>query len=254
MLLAVSLLALAPTLTIADAQKQIGTIGINATGQGTSIGKGKGTSSFATLVLKGGAQSDGNGELKLNGLTGFLLIGSVNYTITGGQGDVSNKGKTEINGKTKGGDNKNDKNELVLHGTLQGTNVAFDSHESKLSSLYSLTLTGQANLTVNSTNSKNQQDENDNENEGEASTQTATLTSFVTLNNTVTKTQLNNQTITQTVTEPTNITVTTTKSLNQTITVTKTETIANTTITNTVTTTVANTTITTTLSGSTTGP
>jgi hypothetical protein len=38
------------------------------------------------------------------------------------------------------------RNELDLHGNIQGTNVAFNSPESKLSSLYFLSLTGQASL------------------------------------------------------------------------------------------------------------
>ena len=254
MLLSVALISLVPTLTIADAQKLTGTIGIKATGQATPIGQGKGTPSLAMLVLNGTVQSEGNGELKINSITGFLQIGSVNYTIASGQGQVNNGGKSEINAKTNGGKGKN---ELVLHGTIQGSNVAFDSHESKLSSLFFLSLTGHVTITMNtysSTSKSKSEVETEHQDEGNHSNQTVTETIFVTQNKTVFSTVNNNFTTTQNVTKQNNITVTVTKPVNTTITVTTTQTIANSTITKIVTTTVANTTFTTTLSSSTTGP
>lgn len=260
LLVAVSVLALAPTLTSASQQMQFGplefgTITINATGQATPLNKGKGSPSSAILSLNGSAYTQGNGGLRLDHLKGFLLIGSTNYTIPDGQGDVNNKGGTEINAQTNGG---NHKNELDLHGSIQGTNVAFNSPQSKLSSLYFLSLTGQASLTMKTvtfsaknhyynettTPFKNYHSKEENE--------TTTVTQ--TVNNTITEFQ--NQTVTQTVTQPQNITVTLTEYSNQTIIVTQTQTAQNSTVTETVTviTTVANTTITTTLSNSTTGP
>ncbi len=256
MLLSVALISLVPTLTIAEAQKPTGTIEIKATGQAIPIGQGTGTPSPAMLVLSGTVQSEGQGDLKIDSITDFLMIGSVNYTIAGGQGQVNNGGQSEISAKTSGGNGKND---LVLHGTIQGSNVAFDSHESKLSPLFFLSLTGHVTITMSTYSSTwNSKDENkvetEHQDEGNHSNQTVTETIFVTHNNTVFRTVNKNFTITQNVTKQNNITVTVTKTVNGTVTVKTTQTIANSTITKIVTTTVANTTFTTTLSGSTTGP
>jgi hypothetical protein len=259
LLVAVSVFALAPTLTSANQQTQFGTlefgtIAINATGQATPLNKGKGSPSSAMLSLNGTAYTQGNGELKLDHLKGFLLIGSTNYTILDGQGDVNNKGSTEINAQTNDG---NHKNELDLHGSIQETSVAFNSPQSKLSSLYFLSLTGQASLTMKTVTFSGKNYHSNEENEtiisgknyhGKGGNETTTVTQ--TVNNTLTEIQ--NQTVTETVTEPQNITVT--DYSNRTIVVTETQTVANSTITAIVTTTVANTTITTTLSNSTAGP
>jgi len=258
LLVTVSLIALAPTFISASKPNQVGAIQINATGQATPLNKGKGTSSSATLSLTGSALTEGNGQLKLQDLSGLLQIGSTNYAVSNGQGDVNNKGTVEINAKTNGGNNKN---ELVLHGSLQGSNIMFDSHESKLSSMFFLALSGQASITQSATSGSST---GENENEGATTTVThnitVTQTNVVTstqnntivqnvtqtVNNTITKTETLNQTITQTLTIPTNVTVTTTELLNQTITVTQTQT-TNATTTETVT-------ITTTSNSTTTGP
>ncbi len=240
MILTVSLLSLAPTLTSADQQKQGGPIQINATGQATPLNEGKGSASSASLTLTGSAYTEGNGELKIQDLTGHLQIGSVNYTLTNGQGDVNKQGDIEITAKTNG---DNHKDELNLHGSLQGSNIAFNSRESKLSSLYFLTLAGQASITMNTSTSSSKSHGGD---DGNNSTVTITNDVTKTVNNTLTKTDFRNQTITQTVTALKNATVTTTQFSNQTITTTVTQTAANTTVTKTVT-------ITTTLN-STTGP
>jgi hypothetical protein len=269
LLLAVSLVALAPALTTADQPQQAGTIGISATGTATPLNKGKGVFSSATLTLNGTIYAGGDGQLKIQGLTGLLQIGSADYAISGGQGEANNKGVIQINAKANGGKQY----ELILHGSLQGSNIMFDSHESKLASLYFLSLSGQSTMNVNTSSSSSES----NSEGGNAVTTvtetvtqtntgfvthnytttqnvTQTLNNTVTLNNTITNTEYVNQTTTQTVTVPGNVTVTTTQLLNQTITVTQTQTVANVTITQTVTTTVANTTITTTLTNSTTPP
>jgi hypothetical protein len=261
LLVAVSVLALAPTLASANPQTQFGTlefgtITINATGQATPLNKGKGSPSSAVLSLNGSAYTQGNGGFRFDHLTGFLLVNSTNYTIVNGQGDVNNKGSTEINAKTNSGKHKN---ELDLHGSIQGTNVAFNSPQSKLSSLYFLSLTGQASLTMKTVTFSSQNNHGNKGNEttfpfknfhGKGENETTTVTQ--TVNNTVTEFQ--NQTVIQTVTEPQNVTVTVTESSNQTVIVTQTQTVANSTVTEFVTVTVANTTITTTLSNSTAGP
>ncbi len=230
MILTVSLLSLAPTLTSADQQNQGGPIQINATGQATPLNEGKGTASPASLSLTGSAYTEGNSELKIQNLTGHLQIGSVNYTLTNGQGNLNKQGDIEITAKTN---EENHKDELSLHGSLQGNNIAFNSCESKLSSLYFLTLAGQASISLNTSTSSSKSysgDDHDNN-------KTATVTNNVTktVNNTLTKTEFHNQTITQTVTALKNATVTPTQFNNQTITTTVTQTAVNTTVTKTVT-------------------
>jgi hypothetical protein len=242
LLVAVSLLALAPAFISARNQNQPGTMQINATGQATPLNKGKGTGGSATLSLAGTALIDSNGQLKLQGLTGLLMIGSTNYPVSDGQGVVNNKGTAEINAKTNGG---NQKGELILHGSLQGGNVMFSSPESKLASLFFLALSGQASITPSgATNSNTSQGATTTVTQNITITQTSVVTSTQnntiiqnvtqTVNNTITETETLNQTITQTLTVPT--TITTTETLNQTITVTHTQT-ANATITVTITTT-----------------
>ena len=250
LLVAVSFLALVPTLTSATQPVQLGTlefgtIAINATGQATPLDKGKGSPSPATLSLNGTANEQGFGGLGLDHLRGFLLIGSTNYTILDGQGEVNKNGDAQINAQVNDGKHWNwHWNELDLHGSIQGTSAVFSSPQSKLSSLYFLSLTGEVSLALHtvSFSSKSHKGPHFGEEENE------TITVTQTLNNTVTETS--NQTVTQTVTVPQNVTVTITEHSNSTIVVTTTQTEANTTITETknVTTTVANTTITTTVS------
>ena len=263
-LLAVSLIAVAPTITRADQQTQNGTITIDATGQATPIDK-KASCGQATLSLAGSVHTEGNDQLKINSLTGNLQVGSNAYPISNGQGEANKKGKIEINAKSNGNGNHN--YELTLHGNMQGNSLTFDSKESKLSSLCFLSLSGQANINVNqsgssSSSSSTSESETETHSESGAATVTQTVTVTQTLNNNATSTvfsnqtvtqtvnngttttAFNNQTVTQTITQPQNVTITTTQFNNHTITVTATSTVANSTITQTTTTTVANTTIT----------
>lgn len=148
LLLAVSLFALRPPSTVADQQHAAGTININATGQATPIKKGKGqVPTSATLILTGSAHTEGNGEVKINDLTGSLQIGTsyFAFAILDGHGEMNKHGEVEINAKASDG---NHKFELELHGNIQGNNIVFNSPESKLSSLYFLSLSGQATLSI----------------------------------------------------------------------------------------------------------
>ena len=264
LLLSVSLLALQPGITLADRkQQQQGTISINASGQALPIGNGNGNGkgnhnnspSSATLSLTGTLFSDGS-EMKIGGISGSLQIGSTTYPFSGGEGEGNNKGQLEIQTKTGGGQHGM---ELVLHGNMQGSNVAFTQPQSKLASLFFLSLNGQVsvNLSIISPSQGGAQTvtvtQTITQNNTVTSTQNVTSIQTVTVNNTqtvteTTVTQTNNSTITETVTQPgTNSTITETitqPGTNSTITETITTTVANTTIT--ATTTVANTTITTT--------
>lgn len=259
------MLALYPTMTLEKPQQGTATVSIKVNGQAFPIGKNKlaNTFSSAALTLTGSVQSKGNGELKLEDLAGSLQIGLGNYAITSGKGEVNKKGKIEVNAKTS---DANKKLELVLNGNTQGDTVVFNSKESKLSSLYFLSLNGQITVAMptTSTSTTSSNDDHDDENTTVTVTQNMTVTETITqtqnntatetvtqtLNNTVTATETNNQTVTETLTQTvtetgTNSTVTVTETVTSTIansTITVTETVANSTTT--VTETVANTTLT----------
>jgi hypothetical protein len=220
-------------LTRADQNNSNGSVTINATGQAFPIGK-TGNSSSAILNLSGAV---GGEEVKFEGLTGNLQIGSTNYALKDGQGQANSNGEVELHAKANGGHNGL---ELTLHGKLQGSSVVFSMPESKLSSLYLLSLTGQMTLSASTTT--NSSGGNDNEGEGHSNghSTTVTQTQNITVFEISTKTQNNTQTITQTIATPQNVTVT--EFSNSTITVIQTGT--NSTITETTTSTVANTTIT----------
>lgn len=246
-LLTASVLALYPTMTLEKPQHGSVVVSIKANGQAFPNAKNKPSSTFssATLTLYGSVEAKGNGELKLDDLAGSLQIGLANYTITSGSGEVNKKGKIEINAKTS---DAGKKLELILHGDSKGDNVTFNSKESKLSSLYFLSLKGQAIVTMPPTSTSTTRSHNDDEHRTVTVTQYNTITDTVTqtLDNTVTVTETSNQTLTETVTQ-----TVTAPATNSTVTVTETATttIANTTIT--VTTTVANTTLTTTVANTT---
>ena len=148
MLLTSSVLALYPTLTLEKPHHGSAVISIKAGGQASPDAKAKPSSALprSALTLYGTVEAEGNGALRLDNLAGSLQIGITYYTITSGKGEVDKKGKIEINAKTTSDSNK--KLELILHGDSKGKNVAFNSKESKLSSLYSLSLKGQATVTM----------------------------------------------------------------------------------------------------------
>jgi len=148
MLLTSSVLALYPTLTLEKPHHGSAVVSIKTGGKASPDAKAKPsiTPPRSALTLYGTVEPEGNGALKLDNLAGSLQIGITYYTITSGKGEVDKKGKVEINAKTTSESNK--KLELILHGDSKGKNVAFNSKESKLSSLYSLSLKGQATVTM----------------------------------------------------------------------------------------------------------
>jgi hypothetical protein len=241
-LLTASVCALYPTMTLEKSQNGSAVVSIKADGKAFQNQKGKASSTFssAALTLYGSVAVKGNGGLELDDLAGSLQIGVANYTITSGSGEVNKKGTIEINAKTS---DASKKLELKLHGSNQGDSVTFDSKESKLSSLYFLSLTGKAIVTMPTTSTS--MTESDDENDHHTN-KTGTVT--VTQNNTVTETvtQFQNQTLTltetsiSTVTEPRNQTITETT----TQTITEPPSTTTVTLTETVTSTVANSTIT----------
>ena len=258
-LLTASILALYPTMTLEKPQLGNASISIKADGQAFPNAKGKPGNTFSstTLTLTGSVQTKGNGELKLNDLAGSLQIGLAAYTITHGEGEVNKKGKIEINAKTSDADKKL---ELILHGNTQDDTVAFDSKESKLSSLYFLSLKGQVAVTMPTTSTATTESDDDTVTVTVTQDQTATETVTQIQDNTVTVTETSNQTVTetatQTVTEPaTTSTVTVTETSNQTLTETTTQTVTETvpivTVTETITVTFSNSTATATSTNST---
>jgi len=258
-LLTASVLALYPTMTLEKPQLGNASISIEADGQALPIGKGKPSSSgsSASLTLSGTVRTSNDGELKLDDLTGSLQVGSAGYVITGGKGEANKKGKIEINAKTS---DAGKKLELILHGNTQGDTIIFDSKESKLSSLYFLSLKGQVAITMPTTSTTTT--ENPVETVTVTVTQNNTTTETVTQiqENTVTVTETSNQTTTetatQTITEPaTTSTITVTETSNQTLTETTTQTVTETlpivTVTETITVTFSNSTATATSTNST---
>ena len=256
MLLSASVLALYPTITLEKQQSGSALVSVKASGKAFQNQKGKASSTFssATLTLYGSVQLKGDGALELDNLAGSLQIGLANYTITRGQGEVNKKGTIEINAKTS---DAGKALELILHGSNQGDSVTFDSKQSKLSSLYFLSLTGKAIVTMPTTSISTTWSNKDHNHTNKTGTwidedynhhlnKTGTVT--VTQSNTITETVTQFQNQTMTVTETSTATVT--EPRNQTITETVTQTVteppstATVTLTETVTSTVANSTIT----------
>jgi len=125
-----------------------GTINFTST-TGTAVPIGKNVpASGASLTLSGSFSVNGNGEMKLSGITGTLTIGGVSYQITSGSGVISGKGLVEIHATAlKPVSHGFQQFELILHGTstytpTQGT-IAFTSPQSKLASQYFLSIQGQ---------------------------------------------------------------------------------------------------------------
>jgi hypothetical protein len=198
MLLTASVLALYPTMSLEKPQQQNGfaVVSIKASGQAFANNKVKSSTvpSNAALTLYGSVEAQSRGELKINDLGGSLQIGTANYTVASGSGVVKKKNTIEINAKTS---DATKTLELILHGESKGNNVTFNSKESKLSSLYFLSLKGQAIVTMPpTTNSSATQNSNH-----ETTTLTVTQTATETIFNTLTVTG-GNQTVTQTVQYP----------------------------------------------------
>jgi hypothetical protein len=145
-LMTASVLALYPSMTLEKPQGSA-VVSIKGSGQAFQNAKGKPSSAFssAAMTLYGSVQANGRAELKLDDLAGSLQIGLAYYTVTSGKGEVNKKGKIEINARTS---DASKKLELILHGNTDGDTVIFNLKESKLSSLYFLSLKGQAIVTM----------------------------------------------------------------------------------------------------------
>jgi hypothetical protein len=144
-LLTASVPALYPSMSLKKPQQDSAVVSIRADGQAFPKKKPSTAFSSTTLRLRGSVQMKRRGGLKLDDLAGSLQIGLANYVITSGTGDVKQKGKIEINAETSGA---NKKLGLILRGNTQGDTVAFNPKDSKLSSLYFLSLKGEANVTM----------------------------------------------------------------------------------------------------------
>jgi hypothetical protein len=264
------ILSLAPTLAHADQQPQPETISLNMTGQATAMGSG--LSGASTLNLTADAYKNSSQWLIIQNATGSLQIGSTVFQITGGQRSVSKSGAVAIFADT----NSEKKDQLILHGTMNGQTLTFDSPQSQLASTSYLSLWGTINENTGPIGNFSANPANTDENftslttglrndtqtanstatlvepQNTTNTQSVNMTSTTHASSTL-STTLNNSTGSTIPTSgnaapstgtqaPANITVTRTQYLNQTISVT--QTVANVTITYTVTSTVANTTIT----------
>jgi hypothetical protein len=242
-LLTASVLALYPTMSLEKSQNGSAVVSIKAEGKAFQNQKGKASSTFssATLTLYGSVAPKGNGGLELDDLAGSLQIGIANYTITSGSVEVNKKGTIEINAKTSDADKKL---ELKLHGDTQGDSVTFDSKESKLSSLYFLSLKGQAIVTMPTTSTSMTESDDEHDHDHHYGNNTVTITQSNTVTETVT--QFQNQTLTVTQTSTATITEPSNQTMTETVTQTTTEppSTATVTLTETVTSTIANTTIT----------
>jgi len=136
-----------PSMSLRKPQQDLAVVSIKADGRALPNAKNKPTNTFSatTLTLYGSVQMKRDGRLKLDDLAGSLQIGLANYTITSGTGEVNKKGKIEISAKTA---DSNRTLELILRGNTQGDTVAFNHKKSRLSSLYFLSLGGEATVAM----------------------------------------------------------------------------------------------------------
>ena len=159
-LLTASVRALYPSMALEKSQQRYAVLSIKADGQAFHIGKSRNKPSTifssTTLALCGSVYLGGNGALKLDDLVGSLQIGVSNYTITSGSGKANKKGKIEINAKTT---DAGKALELILYGSTDGDAVVFGRKESRLSSLYFLSLKGQAVITMPTCTSSTESDD-----------------------------------------------------------------------------------------------
>ena len=215
-LLTASVVALYPTMTLEKTQHGSAVVSIKASGQAFQNSKGKASSIFssAALTLHGSVDIKSNGGLELDNLAGSLQIGIANYTIARGNGEVNKKGTIEINAKTS---DAGKTLELILHGSTQGDNVTFDAKQSKLSSLYFLSLKGQAIVTMPTTSTTTTENHTEHHH-NRYGNGTVTVIQNDTVTETITQIQNNTLTFTET------STTTSTEPSNQTVTETTTET------------------------------
>jgi hypothetical protein len=145
--LALSIFCLAPTVTTAGQQPALRTITITVTGEATAISN-KTLSGPTSLNLTAKAYTNSNQWLIIQNTTGVLQIGSTKLAVMGGQGSVSKAGAISIFADLATG-----KGQLILQGTVNGSNVNFNT-PSQLASTSYLTLTGNLSSVQNSGSAK----------------------------------------------------------------------------------------------------
>jgi len=128
-------------------QFQTGTVTITAIGQASLMGNEtkQGNPASVNMNLTGIVVSYGGCHIQFQNLTGSLNIGSENYTISNGLGEVGDQGEVQIDASAN---TNNTDFQLELHGTMQGSNLIFNSPDNKLAPLYTLLLTGQVTTTT----------------------------------------------------------------------------------------------------------
>jgi hypothetical protein len=104
---------------------------------GQAIPIANGLSGPAQLNLTAATYKNSDQWIIIQNTTGLLEISSKDFEITGGQGSVSKFGNIAIYGDTSSG-----KGQLILHGTMNGTTISFDSPQSQLASTSYLDLSG----------------------------------------------------------------------------------------------------------------
>jgi hypothetical protein len=128
-------------------QFQTGTVTITAIGQASLMGNEtkQGNPASVNMNLTEIMVSYGGSHIQFQNLTGSLNIGSENYTMSNGLGEVGDQGEVQIDASAN---TNNTDFQLELHGTMQGSNLIFNSPDNKLAPLYTLLLTGQVTTTT----------------------------------------------------------------------------------------------------------
>lgn len=258
-LITVCLLSVMPA-HAAQNQVQAGTVSFHLTGQANSMNASATSLGSAVLDLAGGVYADGQGGLVMANVTGNLQIGSVNYSISAGNGTSNRLGEFAFFGQSNPG-------ELILHGTAQhNTTVTTEAPPSRLSSIAYLALSGSMTLNlptnmslVNSDSSQNSTSTIENSmttgvsvNSTQHESSSSSILNFTSQSGVITEnatqiasnTTIVSQTVTYALPGQSNTTIVPTQLSNQTVTVYISTTVADSTITQTTTTTIANTTVT----------
>jgi hypothetical protein len=144
LLLAISIISITPPLIRADQQSLTVPVTINASGQATAIANS--TTVPTTLNLTGTSYRNSNQWLIIQNTTGTLEIGQSTFDIVDGQGSVNNLGDIAIFASTPSG-----VGQLILHGTINGTGVNFDSPQSQLAAIAYLSLSGTIDQNIHET-------------------------------------------------------------------------------------------------------
>lgn len=160
-LLTASVPTLYPSMSL-QSQSRSAVVSIKAQGHAFVTGKRRikhrNPPSDTMLTLHGLVRPRGDGTLKLEHLGGSLQIEPLYYAITSGNGEATERGKIEINAKARGTEKAL---ELILNGNTDGDAIVFKRKGSRLSSLHSLSLRGEAFVTIPAASTKrNEGDKN----------------------------------------------------------------------------------------------